>query len=259
MGWHCNDGGGGASASAGSPNDFLGRTRETEPIATFKASMHPALVALALCLLVPAAQAATVSGPAIVIDGDTLLVGGQEVRIHGIDAPETSQKCQLPKGTWDCSYAAVAALQAVTHGKTVTCTGHEMDQYGRLIARCSTDGFPDIGASLVAAGYAWAFIKYSTDYVGLEKAPRAKRIGIWQSKTQPPWEYRARRWETASKLATTTQGCPIKGNINAKGERIYHAPWSKHYARTRIDPAKGERWFCSEAEARAAGWRAPYR
>jgi hypothetical protein len=43
------------------------------------------------------------------------------------------------------------------------------------------------------------------------------------------------------------------------GEKIYHAPWSKHYAATRIDTAKGERRFCSEAEAKAAGWRAPYR
>jgi len=52
---------------------------------------------------------------------------------------------------------------------------------------------------------------------------------------------------------------PIKGNINAKGEKIYHAPWSKHYAATKIDTSKGERWFCSEAEAKAAGWRAAYR
>jgi len=52
---------------------------------------------------------------------------------------------------------------------------------------------------------------------------------------------------------------PIKGNINAKGEKIYHALWSKHYAATKIDTSKGERWFCSEAEAKAAGWRAAYR
>lgn len=201
--------------------------------------------------------AAEVSGRAVIVDGDTLWVSGTEVRIHGIDAAETGQKCQLPKGTWDCAYAASSALQAVTQGKTVHCVGNEIDPYGRLIARCSTDGFPDIGASLVSSGLAWAFIKYSTDYVALEKGPRSKQVGIWQSKTQPPWEYRARRWETATQL--TPQGCAIKGNINDKGEKIYHAPWSKHYAKTRIDPSKAERWFCNEAEARAAGWRAPRR
>lgn len=66
-----------------------------------------------------------------------------------------------------------------------------------------------------------------------------------------PWGYRVRRWETAAKITTDNGGCPIKCNIKAKGE--HHAPWSKHYARTNVDLAKGERWFCSEAEARAAG------
>ena len=53
--------------------------------------------------------------------------------------------------------------------------------------------------------------------------------------------------------------CRIKGNINRRGERIYHMPGSRWYARTKISPQKGERWFCSEAEARAAGWRPPRR
>lgn len=201
--------------------------------------------------------AATVTGPAAIVDGDTIWVASQEVRIYGIDAPETGQKCQLPKGTWNCSNAAIAELTRMVEGKTVHCVGHESDQYGRLIARCSTDGFPDLGAHLVASGLAWAFIKYSTDYSKLERGPRIKKVGIWQSRTQPAWEYRARRWRTATQL--TPESCPIKGNINAKGEKIYHAPWSRHYAKTRIEPSKGERWFCNEAEAKAAGWRAPYR
>lgn len=49
--------------------------------------------------------------------------------------------------------------------------------------------------------------------------------------------------------------CDIKGNISSKGERIYHLPGQDYYSRTRIDTGKGERYFCSEAEARAAGWR----
>jgi len=49
--------------------------------------------------------------------------------------------------------------------------------------------------------------------------------------------------------------CPIKGNISAKGEKIYHMPWSPAYAKTRINVSKGERWFCNEKEAVAAGWR----
>lgn len=49
--------------------------------------------------------------------------------------------------------------------------------------------------------------------------------------------------------------CRIKGNIGSKGERVYHVPGGRFYERTRIDSSKGERWFCSEAEAHAAGWR----
>jgi len=49
--------------------------------------------------------------------------------------------------------------------------------------------------------------------------------------------------------------CRIKGNISTGGERIYHVPGQRYYGATRIDVLKGERWFCSEAEARAAGWR----
>ena len=49
-------------------------------------------------------------------------------------------------------------------------------------------------------------------------------------------------------------GCRIKGNISRRG-RIYHVPGGHYYGHPRIDTSKGECWFCSEAEARSAGWR----
>lgn len=57
---------------------------------------------------------------------------------------------------------------------------------------------------------------------------------------------------TASAQSET---CNIKGNVSTKGERIYHVPGQKYYADTQIQSSHGERWFCSEAEAKAAGWR----
>ncbi|MGQ9890155.1 MAG: sunset domain-containing protein, partial [Aggregatilineales bacterium] len=51
-------------------------------------------------------------------------------------------------------------------------------------------------------------------------------------------------------------GCLIKGNISSKGEKIYHVPGARWYDRTKIDPSKGERWFCSPEEAERNGWRA---
>ena len=59
-----------------------------------------------------------------------------------------------------------------------------------------------------------------------------------------------------STIGATIHGCDIKGNISLNtGERIYHVPSQEHYAETIITPSKGERWFCSEEAASAAGWR----
>jgi hypothetical protein len=95
--------------------------------------------------------------------------------------------------------------------------------------------------------------------VAEEQEARAQGIGIWAAKeVQAPWDYRKARWDVAAQQAPDR--CPIKGNISSSGEKIYHLPWAGNfYDRTKISPKKGERWFCSEAEAIAAGWRASYR
>jgi hypothetical protein len=54
-------------------------------------------------------------------------------------------------------------------------------------------------------------------------------------------------------MARQSGECNIKGNVNTRGERIYDIPGQKYYDETRISPAHGERWFCPEAKARAAG------
>ena len=62
--------------------------------------------------------------------------------------------------------------------------------------------------------------------------------------------------EPGSPSAALIQGCTIKGNVSINsGERIYHVPGQRDYAGTVISPDYGERWFCSEEEARQAGWR----
>ena len=61
----------------------------------------------------------------------------------------------------------------------------------------------------------------------------------------------------ATSVSMVSSGiCNIKGNVSINsGERIYHVPGQEFYTQTNIDPQYGERWFCSEVEARAAGWR----
>jgi len=58
-----------------------------------------------------------------------------------------------------------------------------------------------------------------------------------------------------SGISQDDESCLIKGNISSSGEKIYHVPGGSYYDRTVIDESKGERWFCSEQEAQAAGWR----
>ena len=194
-------------------------------------------------------------GSAVVVDGDTIKLGPLSIRIHGIDAPEQGQTCQQHNGRpWDCGSAATAAMADMVRGKTLECEPLDTDAYGRIIARCLASD-RDLGGEMATLGLAWAYREYSDDYAEVEIAARSQGLGIWQGTAQAPWEHRANRWERA--VADAPDGCPIKGNISAKGEQIYHTPWSSAYGRTQIDQSKGERWFCNEAEAVAAGWRQP--
>ena len=203
-----------------------------------------------MALLIMAAWAGLAHAEARVVDGDTLEIEGVTYRLNGIDAPEHGQTC----GDWKCGADATEALVELVKGRVVTCDPISEDGYGRTIATCFADG-TDIGGSLVDKGMAWAFLRYSDAYAEEEREARTRGSGVWSGQFTAPWDFRADRWQSAERAAP--EGCPIKGNISKSG-RIYHAPWSPWYERTRINTTRGERWFCSEAEAIAAGWRAPY-
>ena len=205
------------------------------------------------CLFLILVSTQVASADVRVIDGDTLDIDGTIYRLNGIDAPEHGQTC----GDWRCGAAATDALADLIEGEKVTCNTISEDGYGRLIATCFADGH-DLSAQMVDKGLAWAFVRYSDDYLRDELNAKEEALGIWTGDYQPPWQFREERWKAAQSTEDQAPpGCPIKGNISANG-RIYHAPWSPWYSRTRINTSKGERWFCDEAEAVAAGWRAPY-
>ncbi len=207
-----------------------------------------------------------VSGTATVSDGDTLRIGSVKVRLFGIDAPELAQVC----GGWACGTAAAARLAELAAAGPATCTPRDIDRYGRLVATCTVAGI-DLGGQLVAEGLARAYVRYGDDYALAEAAARGAGAGLWRGEAEAPWDYRADRAlervavrprpETAAETEAEAGGengdCRIKGNLSSGGQRIYHLPGTRAYARTRIDTARGERWFCDEAEARAAGFRPP--
>jgi endonuclease YncB( thermonuclease family) len=107
-----------------------------------------------------------------VTDGDTLKQGGVTYRLWGIDAPELTQTC--PDG-WPAGRMAATRLQALTAGRPIVCQEKDRDRYGRTVAICRASG-EDLGAKLVSEGLAWAFVRYSGDYVGQGRKRRPTGI-----------------------------------------------------------------------------------
>lgn len=212
---------------------------------------------------------ADVTGRASVIDGDTLEIRGERVRLWGVDAPESRQTCRDAAGRdYRCGQIAANALSQWIGHRSVVCRERERDRYGRAVSSCTVGG-RDVAGWLALNGHAIDYGRYSGGrYAGAEAKARAGKLGMWAGSFQKPWEWRAEqrdlsssRWSLAAappaSVPPTGSGCLIKGNISRKGDKIYHSPGMRSYEATQISPGKGERWFCSEAEARAAGWRAP--
>ena len=197
----------------------------------------------------------TLSGRVSVIDGDTFEMARKRIRLHGIDAPESGQQCQDANGkSYRCGQMAAKQMSGYVSGKTVNCEILDKDRYGRFIARCLANG-TDVNELLVKEGWALAYRQYSKDYASAELQAKRTNVGLWRGKFVEPWNWR--RGERLTDTVTPqTNDCTIKGNISSSG-KIYHTPSSPWYARTKINTAKGERWFCSAEEAEAAGWRAP--
>lgn len=207
---------------------------------------------LATLLVAANPAAADISGKVRVIDGDTLDVGTTRIRLHGIDAPERGQPCTTLTGqNWACGDWVTQQVRDRFEGREARCTARDKDRYGRIVAQC-TVGQQDIGQVLVQDGLAYAYRKYAMDYDLDEKAAFVADRGIHGFVLQSPARYRLTRIKGRE---GDDPDCQIKGNINAQGARIYHMVGQKYYARTGIRPEKGERWFCSEAQARASGWR----
>jgi len=132
---------------------------------------------------------ADLSGIALIVDGDTITISGNKIRLSGIDTPEQNQTCRRAGVTWRCGYEATETLRNWTYTKEVRCIGDEKDRYGRLIANCFVDGY-NVNARLVYEGLALAYRKYSKQYVPEEDKARAAKRGMWAGEFVPPWDWR---------------------------------------------------------------------
>jgi endonuclease YncB( thermonuclease family) len=191
-------------------------------------------------------------GRAEAIGADLVRLAGTTVRLAGIETPELQQSCGAGARRYRCGAAAQAALSRLVNGRTLACTVSGSDGAGRPLATCTKDGL-DVSGELVRQGHAFAGSGLFAGYAGLERQARETRVGIWAAgDVERPAEFRAKAWDEAKRRAP--DGCPIKGLITGEG-RVYVLPWSPDYERGRIQKARGERWFCSEREAEAAGFK----
>jgi len=119
------------------------------------------------------------------IDGDSLWVGGEEVRLKGIDAPEWKQECERDGAAWNCGEDARKELVRAIGNDTVTCTISQRDVYGRMLGNCSAGG-RDLNSGMVAAGMAIAFGGYESQ----QAKARAERRGLWAGDFEEPRTWR---------------------------------------------------------------------
>jgi endonuclease YncB( thermonuclease family) len=231
------------------------------------------IATLFLALVVCEARAAEViSGVPRVIDGDTIEIGARKIRLASIDAPEVDQIClDENQKRWACGGEARDRLLVHIGSGIVDCLPTGSDAYGRVLAICAL-AREDLNAWMVRQGWALAFVRYSKNYVPDEEAARLTEAGIWRGSFIAPWDWRHRNEQTvilgATSIPSSAQSellaavsavdgpspkCIIKGNVNRKGDRIYHLPGQLNYSQINMAKGLGERWFCSESEA--AGWR----
>lgn len=159
---------------------------------------------LALALLAGPALAEPAT---IVLDGDTIKLNGATYRLHGIDAPEKPQVCQRDGTDWLCGQEAAAHLRGLVASRRVSCTEHDRDRYGRIVAVCRVGGV-DLNRAMVRAGLAWAYSQYSRDYEDAELEAQIMGNGIWAPDVRalPPWDWRRARRDNGRSQSRANPG-----------------------------------------------------
>jgi endonuclease YncB( thermonuclease family) len=138
-----------------------------------------AAAALIVALLPVAAGAASISGRARVIDGSTIAIGGQQIRLFGISAPDTSQSCTLGGRIWRCGADVTTALIGQAGDKMVTCDERGIDTAKHVVAICHV-GTVDLADWMVRNGWALAARRESMMYVSAEIIARNAHVGLWR-------------------------------------------------------------------------------
>jgi endonuclease YncB( thermonuclease family) len=260
--------------SGSAPGPPARRSRQGELV--MRALIAAALIAVA---------APAVAAEAIVTDGGTLILDGALYRLDGIDAPQTDQTCLDAKGAaWTCGIAARDALREHVGKRAVRCTdrGRDSNAGSRRIGECfAGDEMLSLNQWMVRQGWALDFGQAAKSRrYGVDRSSAiASGAGLWKGCFVAPDDLRRITISTARLLGAACPktnnmkvretlfpeypampaGCDVKGRIVLRSQvggfrGIYHVPACRSYPRTKTV----NRWFCSEDEARAAGFRKSY-
>ena len=125
-----------------------------------------------------------------IIDGDTIILNSEKIRLYGIDTPEIKQTCTDNYGhTYLCGVKAKLELEKIIGSRKVSCIKKTKDRYKRSISICYVDK-KDINSLMVKRGWALAYRKYSKKYVKDEAIAKFNHAGMWSGKFIAPWKWR---------------------------------------------------------------------
>ena len=176
-------------------------------------------VAALLWASTPVALAAGGSDQAVVVNGNTLIIGTRQIYLRGVEAPETDQYCLVGRIKWACGKQAARELSKKIAGQPVKCKLRGEDD-----ADCFGGGV-NLGAWMVSNGWATASRRVSI-YAGEERKAKRDKRGIWRSEFVPPWSWRRGLRSGTSAVNSEARACPIKGDVSPAGARTSAAPCS---------------------------------
>jgi endonuclease YncB( thermonuclease family) len=192
-----------------------------------------------------------------VFDGDTIQIGNNVYNLVGIEAPELGQVCDANGKAQRCGLNAAYNLRKMLNLGKSSLQCQRLDSSGPTAVVSCAIGERDVSLDMIQSGHALAKSDAPPNYVAAQEQAKEAKIGIWGSKFVPPAQ-----WRQGERLAIETESdhdaCLIKGVVEG-GRHLYFGPLDDAYDKIDVASAPEGRTFCSEDEARSAGWRRPLR